>query len=119
MTATLATLTAVGCAAALAGLILHAWTRPALPAARRLTGPVIVTVLVGLYTLAVAPFTRSGQTWPLLPVLAGLVLVVILHVGLVIRGPGRAVLLAYADAHLAFWAYFAMVCLLRISKDSL
>jgi hypothetical protein len=52
-------------------------------------------------------------------VLAALVLVIVWHIGLVVKGPGRAVLLAYGVGHVAFWVYFALVCMLRISKDSL
>jgi hypothetical protein len=116
--APLALLAAIVGGATLAGLGLYARSRPALPPASWLLGPVAVTVLTGLYTLGISPYTRPGQAWPLVPVLAGLGLVALWHVALLVRGPGRAVLLAYGVGHLAFWVYFALVCMLRISKDS-
>lgn len=110
---------AVMLVAVISGLFLYIRGRPKLPALPWLLGPVAVTLLTGLYTVVVSPHTRPGDTWPLIPVLAALALVVVWHIGLVIKGPGRAVLLAYGVGHVAFWVYFALVCMLRISKDSL
>jgi hypothetical protein len=105
---------------AILGLILYVRARPELPALPWLLGPVVVTLLTGLWTAVVSGYTRYGDdTWALIPVLAALALVVVWHGGLVVTGPGRAVLLAYGLGHLAFWVYFALLCMLQISKYSL
>jgi hypothetical protein len=101
------------------GLSLYGWLRPPLPALGWLVGPVAITLLVAIWTMVVSPYTQYGDSWAVVPVLGALAVVVLWHAGLIVTGPGRGVLIAYGVAHLAFWVPFGLLCLMKISKDSL
>jgi hypothetical protein len=105
--------------ALVAGLTLYVWRRPPLPFLGWLLVPIAITLLVGIWTAVVSPYTKYGDSWAVIPVLGALVVVLLWHVWLVVRGPGREVLIAYGVAHLAFWVPFGFLCLMKISKDSL
>ena len=78
--------------------------------------PLAITLLVGIWTAVVSPYTKYGDSWAVIRVLAALVVVLL---WLIVSGPGRGVLIAYGVAHLAFWVPFGLLCLMKISKDSL
>ena len=94
--------------AMVAGLGLYGWTRPPLPSLVWLLVPVAITLLVGTWTTVVSPYTEYGDSWAVIPVLGALVVVLLWHVWLAVRGPGRGVLIAYGVAHLAFWFPFGI-----------
>ena len=102
-----------------AGLTLYWWGRPTLPFGGWLLVPLALTLLVGIWTAVVSPHTKYGDSWAVIPVLLALVVVLLWHIWLIARGPGRGVLVAYGIAHLAFWVPFGFLCLMKISKDSL
>jgi hypothetical protein len=101
------------------GLGVYAWTRPPLPNLAMLLVPLAITLAIALWTALVSPYSEYGDSWAVLPVLGAFVLVLLWHVGLIVKGPGRGVLIAYGVAHLAFWMPFGWFCMMRISKDSL
>ena len=105
--------------AIVAGLSLYSWMRPPLSPLVWLLVPVAITLLVGIWTAVVSPYTEYGDSWAVIPVLGALAVVLLWHVWLVVRGPGRGVLIAYGVAHGAFWIPFGVGCLMKISKDSL
>src|SRR6266508_2983313 len=84
-----------------------------------LAAPVIVTVLVMIWTLVVSPHSQYGDNWAVYPVLLAFLLVLGLHGMLVVRSPLRLAMVVYALLHLAFWVPFGIWCMMRISKDSL
>jgi hypothetical protein len=101
------------------GLGIYAWTRPSLPGFAPLLVPPGITVLVVLWTILVSLYSKYGHSWAVVPVLVAFAVILLWHVGLILKGPGRGVLMAYGVAHLAFWVPFGLFCLMKISKDSL
>jgi hypothetical protein len=101
------------------GLGIYGWTRPSLPGFTPLLVPLAITVVVALWTILVSPHSKYGDSWAVIPVLVAFAIVLLWHVGLRVKGPGRGVLMAYGVAHLAFWVPFGLFCLMKISKDSL
>jgi hypothetical protein len=110
---------AVMLAAAFFGLAAYIVLRPSLPPLMWLLGPVAIDILTGCYAIVAALFSRPGDDWLIAPVLAALVVVLIWHIALIVRGPARTVVSAYGVAHVSFWLPFALACMFRISKDSL
>ncbi len=106
-------------AAGMTAIIAYMLQRPNLPTLPWLIGPVVVDILVGGYTLVAFVYSRPGDDWLIIPVFVAFVAVLIWHVVIVVRGPGRAVLAAYGVAHMSFWMLFGVACMLRISKDNL
>jgi hypothetical protein len=100
-------------------IAVYALTRPSLPSVVLLLVPLAITVVIALWTALASRYSEYGDSWAVLPVLVAGAVVLVWHLGLVVRGPGRGVLIAYAVAHLAFWLPFGVFCLMKISKDSL
>ena len=84
-----------------------------------LAAPVIVTVLVMVWTLVVSPHSQYGDDWAVYPVVLAFLIVLGLHGMLLVRSPLRLAMVVYAVLHLVFWVPFGIWCLMRISKDSL
>ena len=84
--------------------------------------PLIITLLLILWTMAVSPFSHYGDNWAIYPALLMAPLVLLLHLFLIVLGKGTAAklrLLSYALIHGAIFFFIWINCLMRISKDSL
>ena len=81
--------------------------------------PLLLTVLLILWTLAVAPFTKYGD-WQVYPALLIAPIVLVAHILLIaLRKGARLGLLLYAIIHGAIFSVVWMGCIMWISKDCL
>ena len=87
----------------------------------RLLTPVVVSLLVLLWTFSISPFTKYGDNWAIYPVITAALIIIGWHIFLVVK-PGtvsRAQTIIYGILHLAIFSYVFMLSLMLISKDSL
>jgi len=84
-----------------------------------LIGPLAVTFAVLLWTVLASRYSGHRQGWPVVPILAGFLLVCSWHAWLVLRGPKRCLLAAYGLGHMLVWVPFGMACLMAVSHDSI
>jgi len=83
------------------------------------TTPLLLTALLILWTLAVAPFTKYGD-WQIYPALLIAPVVLIVHIFLIaLRKGTRLGFLLYAIIHGAIFSAVWMACIMWISKDCL
>ena len=85
----------------------------------RVATPVLLTAFVVVWTLAVQPFTRYGDNWALWPVMLSLPVAAGIHIYLVATLRPKWPLVGYAAVHLLALLLIVIICMMRISKDSL
>jgi hypothetical protein len=85
----------------------------------RVLTPVLLTVFVIVWTLAVQPFTQYDDYWALWPVTLALPLAFAVHIYLAATLRPKWPLVGYAAVHLSALLLIVVICLMRISKDSL
>ncbi len=78
-----------------------------------------MTALVIVWTLVVQPFTRYGDNWAVWPVILSVPLVAAIHIYLVAALRPKWPLVGYAVVHILALVSVVIVCVMRISKDSL
>jgi hypothetical protein len=81
--------------------------------------PVVITLLLLLWTLVVYPYSRYGDRWALWPALISLPVVIAVHVFLIVRYRPRWGYYLYAAIHAVVFVPHWFGCLMLISKDSL
>ena len=86
----------------------------------KVLGPVSVSVLMVLWTIAVSPTTSLNDSWATWPVIAMLPAVLLWHVVVVavVRGY-RGLASVIAVYHLSVFSLLWLGCLMQISKSSL
>ena len=94
---------------------------PLRPSARSLitSAPIVYTVLMIGWTVAVSPHTAYGDNWALLPIFGLFLISALWHIGLVVVRRPRWLFFLYGLVHLSLLFPIAIVCLMKISKDSL
>ena len=81
--------------------------------------PVILTVTLILWTIAVSPHSKYGDNWAIYPAVFILPIVIFWHVGLIIAYRPRIHFFLYGLLHTLILFVIWMICIMRISKDSL
>ena len=81
--------------------------------------PLGLTGLLIIWTIAISPYSRYGDYWAIVPALAVFPLTAGMHLVLLIKGRWRTTLVLYAIAHLVGLFAIWLLCLMRLSKDSL
>jgi hypothetical protein len=81
--------------------------------------PIILSAFLICWTLLVAPHTKYGDTWALVPILLVFISVIAVHVWLLLKGGWTIGLIAYGLLHIAFVLALSFWSLTLISKDSL
>lgn len=81
--------------------------------------PIALTVFLIFWTILVSPYSKYGDYWAILPALAVLPLVMLLHVVFVFMYEPKMPMMIYGVAHIAILVIIWMWSLILISKDSL
>ena len=79
--------------------------------------PLLLTVLLLIWTLTTTPFTSFGNRWAVYPALAILPLTLVSHIALIVARRPRLPFLLYALVHMPIQVYVWQLCLILISKD--
>ncbi|MGO8974326.1 MAG: hypothetical protein ACLQNV_12485 [Steroidobacteraceae bacterium] len=87
---------------------------------RRLLAPILVTILLVIWTAVVSPYSKYGDAWAIYPALLALPAVIIWHGALVflLRHYRRTAALV-AACHVGLVLPIWFLCLMLISKDSI
>ena len=85
----------------------------------KLALPLLLTAFLVVWTLAVQPFSGYGDNWAMWPAMAVLPLAVVIHIYLVVTLRPKWPLVGYAAVHLSALLLVSIICLMRITKDSL
>ena len=80
--------------------------------------PVIITVLLVVWTFIAAPHSEFGDSWATLPAWIAVTSVLIWHLALSVRFPGWRAAVA-AAVHLAVLTPIFFLCIMSLSKDYL
>ena len=87
---------------------------------RRVLAPILVTILLVIWTAAVSPYSKYGDAWAIYPAFLALPTVLIWHGVLVFMLRGhRKTAIAVAASHCAALVPIWFTCLVLISKDSI
>lgn len=81
------------------------------------SAPVLLTILLVLWTLATAPFTSFGNRWAVYPALIVLSFTIFVHIALIVTRRPRSAFILYAVVHLCIQVYVWQLCLILLSKD--
>ena len=81
--------------------------------------PVGLTVVLILWTAAIAAFSSLGHSWAVYPAVAVLPVTVLLHLALIVMKRRRGRFVIYALIHIPLQAFIWAGCLMLLSKDSL
>ena len=81
--------------------------------------PVALTVALVLWTILVSPYSKYGDNWAIYPALLVFPLVVLWHIGLLILSRPKMFLFIYGLLHVLILFYVWLLCMMKISKDSL
>lgn len=106
-------------AGTLLSLVGYVVRRPALPPRGSLLLPLALMAAVLVYSLAAAQVTRPGDDWAIAVIFIAAIAAVAWHLWLILRGPGRLVLVGYLMAGAAAWFYVAIRCALYVTKDTM
>ena len=87
----------------------------------RLSAPIIMSLIIIVWTVIVSPYTAYGDDWAMIPVLIMAVLILIWHIYLLFRpaNTSRLLLSLYAVIHVYVLITIVGFSLVIISKDSL
>jgi hypothetical protein len=81
--------------------------------------PLTLTGLIFLWTWIVAPYSKYGDNWAVVPVIVLFAAVILWHLGLIVTQKEKLLCISYGVVHVAIlfrpWIY----CLMKLSKDSL
>ena len=81
--------------------------------------PIYLTLFMILWTACVSPFSVYGDDWAIMPVVAILPFVFIIHVILIIRKRANIKFIIYGVVHIMLLFQGWLLCLALISKDSI
>jgi hypothetical protein len=79
--------------------------------------PVLVTVLLVLWTVLVSTYSRKNEAWAIVPVLLVLPLAYLLHLVILVREGGKAKFTLYGVVHLAMLCVILFYCLTAITNN--
>ncbi len=81
--------------------------------------PIILTILLVLWTVAVSPYSKYGDNWAIYPALVIFPIVFFWHIYLCFSQHPKLHFLLYGFIHLAVLFVIWIYCLMKISKDAL
>ena len=87
----------------------------------KLFTPVLLSILVLIWSLSISPYTQYGDNWAIYPVIIFGIIIIGWHIFLILNKSilKRTYAIAYGLIHIAIFAYLFMYSLMVISKDSL
>lgn len=82
-------------------------------------GPVALSLLLIAWTVLISPYSKYGDNWAVYPAIAVLPIAIIWHIILIVSERPKVKFVSYAIIHLLLLSILWMVCIMKISKDSL
>jgi hypothetical protein len=82
-------------------------------------GPLLLTVLLIIWTLGVSPYSQYGDRWAIYPAMALLPLAIVWHIYQILVCPQKWKYIVFAIVHVPLMSLILIYCMFKISKDSL
>jgi hypothetical protein len=82
-------------------------------------GPIGLTLLLITWSVLISPYSKYGDNWAVYPVIAVLPIAIVWHILLIFFKRPRVKFVFYAIIHLWLLSVIWMICIMKISKDSL
>ena len=82
-------------------------------------GPIFLTGILIIWSLIVAPYSKYGDNWTVYPILIIFLLGAIWHILLIVIEKNKFTYFLYGLANGIILFVIFMICLMKVSKDSL